>query len=227
MASIVENILGDKALQLGGEEFVRKLAIGNNWNKVHIAMRFIVNGTANIAAPTRCMVGLCSGDEFTLQSSSCIGWVGIQFGNTGQWTYDGANGRYNIASGTSVTFVSSKIGAVITDLSTGDNVGHYCKTGLSGTPHMLMVEIIRASASSYTCRGYLPDATQLLTLPNFYDMLRIVEDEPANGYTTPYLDILQQQTATGLTSNLDTLSIFWGKSTPTMEISDVCVLRYY
>ena len=75
MASIVENIIGDRALQLGSEEFVRKMAIGNNWNKLRLGMRVLVNGTGDIVGP-RLQMGVCSGDTNTFASTTCTGYVG-------------------------------------------------------------------------------------------------------------------------------------------------------
>ena len=232
MASIVENIIGNKALQLGGEEFVRKLSFGNDWRKLRIGIRLIVNGSANIPAPRRLVMGLCDGDQFTYLSGSCLSFAGSGWGlnNGGVWTYDGVNGRYAMYAGGSVHYVLAKVGAAITETSTGDNTPHYVKTGISGTPHMLLVDITRASSSSYTVQGYAPDGTTILNLPDVYNFMLTTESEYYStlvGIVDTYVDRMNSATATGLSSNLDTLSIYWSLASPTVEITDVCVLRYY
>lgn len=230
MANIVENILGDKALEIGGEEFVRKLSFGSAWNKIRIGMRFVVNGSANIPAPRRLVMGLCEGDQFTYLSGSCLSFAGIGWGlnNGGAWAYNGASGYYGMYAGGSVSYVLSKVGASLTETSTSNNSTHYVKTGLSGTPHMLLVDLTRASASSYTVRGYAPDGTDILTIPAWLNFMQGVEIEEWETATLGvYVARLNTATASGLNYNLDTLSIYWSLASPTIEINDVCVLRYY
>lgn len=230
MANIVENIIGDKALELGGEEFVRKLSFGSAWTKIRIGMRFILNGSANIAPPRRLVMGLCEGDQFTYLSGSCLSFAGIGWGlnNGGSWTYDGANGRYAMYAGGSVSYVLAKVGASLTETSTVNSVARYIKTGISGTPHMMLVELTRASASSYTVRGYAPDSTDISTIPAWLNFMRSMAIEHWEAATLGvYVSQGNNATASGLTSNLDTLSIYWSLASPTIEISDLCVLRFY
>jgi hypothetical protein len=74
MASIVENIVGDKALQLGNEEFVRPLNFGNNWNYIRIIARVTINGSATINSP-RFQFGVCDGWTNTFAAPSGVSYV--------------------------------------------------------------------------------------------------------------------------------------------------------
>lgn len=229
MATIVENILGNKALQIGGEEFVRKLSFGNAWNRLRLGIMCVLNGSANIAPPRRLVMGLCNGDQLTYQSASCVGFVGISWGPNagGSWSYDGINGYYNMYAGGSVSYVTTKVNTTVTDTSTSNNVGHCIKSGGSGQPHLLFVEFIRsATPGTYSVRGYAPDATQILSIPSFYLFMRHMEWEET-GNSTTYFDRLGAANATGMTTTLDTVSIYWSLASPTFEITDVCVLRFY
>jgi len=229
MANIVENISGNKALELGGEEFVRKLTFGNAWNRIRIGIMCVLNGSANIAPPRRLVMGLCDGDQFTYLSSSCLSFVGISWGPNpgGDWTYSGVNGYYGMYAGGSVSYVTSKINTTITDTTTGNNTSHYIKSGGSGTPHLLMVELIRsATPGTYSVRGYAPDSIDIANIPQFFDFMQAMEYEAIpGGYT--YCNVLNAANATGMSTNLDTLSIYWSLASPTIEITDVCVLRFY
>lgn len=229
MATIVENISGNKALQLGGEEFVRKLTFGNAWNRIRIGIMCVLNGSANIAPPRRLVMGLCDGDQFTYQSASCLSFVGISWGPNagGNWTYDGVGGTYGMYAAGSVSYVTSKINTTVTDTSTGNNATKYLKTGGSGTPHLLMVELIRsATPGTYSVRGYAPDGTDILSIPSFYNFMLSMEWEDTGNFTT-YFERLAAANATGMSTNLDTLSLYWSLASPTIEITDVCVLRFY
>jgi hypothetical protein len=231
MASIVENISGDKALQLGGEEFVRPLSCGNDWNKIRIGMRLAINGTSNLpAGAQRLAVGLCSGNQFTYQSSSCVSWAGISWGinGGGAWTYDGVNNWYGLYAGGSVSYVTAKVGATVTDTSTGNNSTRYISGTARSAPSIIMTELVRTSASSYTVRGLIADGGDIAQQPRFYDLVRSMEDEVVTGgYADTFVNILGTALASGLGSSLDTLSIYWNKLTPTIEINDICILRFY
>jgi hypothetical protein len=62
----------------------------------------------------------------------------------------------------------------------------------------------------------------------WYDLLRVAEDQGvSSAYSANYMKLQGGNTLTGLSSNMDTLSIYWNKSTPTVEISDLCVVRFY
>lgn len=230
MASIVENISGDKALQLGGEEFVRPLSCGNNWNKIRIGIRLGMNGTTPLpAGAQRLAMGLCSGTQYTYQSASCVSWAGISWGiNPGSgWSYDAINNYYGVYAGGSVSYATGKVGATITDTSTGNNSQHNIRGTAASAPSIIMVELVRVSSSSYTARGMMP-AGQITQTPRFYDLIRSMEDEVVTGgYAVTFVDFLGAASVTGLGSSLDTLSIYWNKLTPTIEISDICVLRFY
>lgn len=238
MASIVETITGDKAVQLGiGEEFVRPLSFGNQWSKIRIGMRLAINGNANLGAGLqRLGFGLCNGNQLTYKSSSCVSWVGISWGiNPGAaWTYDAVNNWYAVYSGGSVSYVTTKVGATVTDTSTGNNTPHYISGTLRNAPSIIMTQIDRVSSSSYSVKGYMPGGVQVASTPSFYDLMRCMEDEEMNtiangGYGRTFVDHnLSSATATGVSSTLDTLSFFWERaSLPTIEVSDLCVLRFY
>lgn len=231
MASIVENITGDKALQLGNEEFVRKMTIGNNWNYLRIGYRVIVNGTANITAP-RLYAGLNNGDQNTFASSACDGWIGMGPNPTlaNNWIYN-VGGYYAYGQGAAAPFglYAKKLGSTTTEAIAGAQLNHYIAAAGSG-PSLLFVDILRTSSSTYTIyfrsAGVTGAAT---TTTTFYDLLRSMEDEAAGNYATAFMSSTPATSlsVTGMPSNLDTVSLYWNKSTPTVEISDLSIVRFY
>ena len=71
------NLLADKYLTLANEEWVRTLAIGNDWNKLRLGLLLAVtpNGT-NPLGGTALMLGLCSGKTNPYGAASTTNFVG-------------------------------------------------------------------------------------------------------------------------------------------------------
>jgi len=236
MASIVENIIGDRALQLGSEEFVRKMAIGNNWNFLRIAARIQVNGLADIAAP-RLQLGLCNGDQATFTSANC-NYVGatLNVDNNTRWRFASdaySGGAVGIAQG---ALAVKKIVNTTTEQIIGTTVVGYIAAASLGNPSLYFVDVFRVSASSYTVyfnRCIVSQVTNAAAnLTSTYAFLRCAEDELltstfAASYITSYTAASASSTLTGMSANMDTVSIYWNKSTPTVEISDLSVIRFY
>ena len=229
MASIVENIVGDRALQLGNEEFVRKMTVGNNWNFLRVGVRLRANGVADIATP-RFQIGLNNGDQNTFSSSNCAGYIGAYLGDRPGpvWSTSGSYPFYYfIGSGGGVSsYTTKKLVNTVTDLArnaTGGVIG-----GIDTPPSLFLVDFLRASASSYTVTTTYAIAANLIST-SFYTLMRVMEDEKLTS-TFSLLYITGQTTGstlTGMPSNMDTVSLYWNKATPTVEVSDLCVIRFY
>jgi len=236
MASIVENIIGDRALQLGSEEFVRKMAIGNNWNLLRIAARVQINGMATISAP-RLQLGLCDGDQATFASANC-NYVGatLNINNNIQWGFASNTYVGGLSAFRNNGMAVKKIVNTITETAMGTSVEGYIAAAGLGNPSLYFVDILRASASSYTVSFNRCTITQVTNaaanLTSRYVFLRCAEDELltstfAANYITSYTGTAANLTLTGMPANMDTVSIYWNKSTPTVEISDLSIIRFY
>jgi hypothetical protein len=236
MASIVENIIGDRALQLGSEEFVRKLSFGNNWNFLRIAARVQINGMADIAAP-RLQLGLCNGDQATFTSANC-NYVGATLNVDNNSRFRFASDLYfgGVPAITQGALAVKKIVNTTSEQIMGTTVAGYIAAASLGNPSLYFVDVFRVSASSYTVyfnRCTISQVTNAAAnLTSTYAFLRCAEDELltstfAASYITSYTAAIANVTLTGLSANMDTVSIYWNKSTPTVEISDLSVIRFY
>ena len=236
MASIVENIIGDRALQLGSEEFVRKMAIGNNWNFLRIAARVQINGMATISAP-RLQLGLCDGDQATFASANC-NYVGatLNVDNNTRWRFASDAYSGGVPAITQGALAVKKIVNTTTEAILGVSIEGYIAAASLGNPSLYFVDVFRVSASSYTVyfnRCIVSQVTNAAAnLTSTYAFLRCAEDELcsstfATNYITSYTTIIASLTLTGMSANMDTVSIYWNKSTPTVEISDLSVIRFY
>jgi len=233
MAQIVLNVTGNNAMQLGAEEFVRPMSIGNNWQKIRIAVRMMINGSAAITTP-RLLIGLCSGAVDTYSSANCVGWAGSCWPYQANTPFYHANNYYYWSNGGAASFgACTKIGAVLTEISASDNSTHAIAGVLTGKASIVSTDIIRtvAGGTSYSVKPNLCSGAQAVTNPDRYSFLRCIEDET---YLSAFAATYQsaQGTAggysvTGLPQVLDTVSIVWTKSTPTIEICDITVLRFY
>lgn len=227
MATIVENISGDKALQLGNEEFVRKLGYGTNWTKLKIGCRMCVNGTGNVTTP-RFQLGLCVGDQYTFASASCIQYVGFPTNETGTMAYNGSDG-FVYGESTNNPYVT-KVGATTTYSIIGGVSNMYYPSGGSGRTGIVYVVFTKLTATSMDIEGMYLSGTEYLLTPTTYDLLRILDDEASNTtFTNNFVSQFNSRTISGMSNvvDLDTVSVYWSHNTPTVDVHDICVVRYY
>ncbi len=225
MAFIVETIVGDKRIQLGNEDFVRTMALGTNWQKIRIGLRIsIYDCGGNIPVPegTRngLTLGVCQGSTYAYSSPNCVDALGLRIPDT----HDAA--AFTRGSGPPVYYGCAFVCGVTkvgqSEARTGStNINTY----LSGDPgsirSSLLLDITRG-AVSYTLKPWnYQNATQVdMTRGTF---LMQVENEATPGslagtaFAVPY-------TGSGL---FDSVFLHWGRCVPTIEISDLTVVRFY
>lgn len=230
MATIVENIVGDKALQITTEEFARKLSFGNNWNTIRIGVLWRINDSTTIASRTRFHMGLNNGDTNTFASSTCSGYIGVVPGfltSAITYTYDGANLAYT----TSAYWYgyTSKVGATVSDaLYAGFTGSQYFAASTSSGPRMTGITVFRFSGNQVVLYyHYCTLANFNFKAPDQYDLLSFMEDENMTGWASNMLSTATNPaiTLTASHANLDTLSIYWNKPNP-LEISALAVSRF-
>lgn len=233
MATIVENILGDRALQINTEEFARKLSFGNKWNALRIGMMFRINDTAAIAAQ-RIQIGLNNGDTNTLASSTCSGYLGLCAGfltsaPNRNLTYDGVNLAYY----TQFYFYGYviKVGASVSDnLYAGFTGNQYFAANTSSGPRFIGATFYRNSATSYTAYWHYVTLAQFgFKTPDLFDFQSFMEDESLSGWASNFISTATNPAYTGLStslSSLDTASIYWNKAN-NFEISALAAAKYY
>jgi len=240
MAQIVERFTGDRCIQLGAEEFVRKMTIGNNWMKIRIAVRVAIGGSADIPTP-RFLLGVCSGTTYTYTSNSCIGYIGGVWPPTTislPYIANAGNPYYQYSGGAAVCFGSvRKIGAVITEVSASSgNSNNVVAQSANNRYTLQMVDIFRSTTdpTAYGTRQWSCNTSVSTTNCDSYAFLRSIEDESVSStFATTYITNSQggfavvYQTGFDPSQPMDTVSIGWGKSVPTIEIAEICVIRFY
>lgn len=228
MAAIVDSLLdGNRRLQIGNEEFVRGLSFGSNWTKVRIGIRFTVNDTGggNISSPANFFVGLCEGTTNTFFSNNTTGFIGCNnsTGLNNAWSY---NASYYTACYNSC-IIAKRVG------NTTSSLGSY---GLQYIGSDRWFFVGKAPNIGYAFWDFTKNSTSIvfnlfwsfstgyygITLSNFIWGL---DNETAPPYLANWGSPNTVAYGNSI-GNLDTLSISWSKSTPTIELCDVAVIRF-
>ncbi len=230
MAAIVETMVGDRRLQLGNEEFVRQMGIGTLWTKIRIGFRYSVNGVANIVPSTGPVIGVCQGTTNTYYSANTTDFVGAT-GGGGGGSLVATNAIYQ--AGPPATYYLNNNGALGLK-RTGSTTSFYT-TGLSAQLYF--------SSSPATTRtvGYLDitkaSGSYTVALYHIGTALNAVVDWDSTTFLSNMLPESNPASPLGLVGNpavtytgaalFDTVSFSWTKSSPTLELSDLCVCRFY
>lgn len=231
MANIVDSVIGDRAVQLGSEEFVRQMSFGGNWSKIRIGMLLMLNGNSSIAT-ARLGAGVCVGTTNTFSSSSCTGWVGgTNDQSLGSLTYDAVNFRYGFGGGAATLYsVLTKVGNVITTTAGGTNQG-WIAAPAGNKPMPFVWEIYKlptAPVGTYAVSCIAPNTTAQAIACSRTNLMYMLEDEAATSTVfTTYAALTQGNSASYQTLNgsPDTVSIIWNKASPTVEFSNLTVVR--
>lgn len=149
MASFVTTLFSDGndvGLQLGNEEWVRKLAIGSTWTHIRIGVLWQLTGTANTPGGTGWFVGLCSGTSAPFNNASTTNAVGVQSTAALLWVSNSPNPYYQY--GSSNMFGCKRVGATTTNTASNlaDSAGLFTPT-TSGTARrgIFYVDITKGS----------------------------------------------------------------------------------
>lgn len=226
MAFIVETITGDRRLQLGNEDFVRPMLIGTNWKKIRIGLRWAFNDTGGDILTAGFVAGVCQGTQYSYSSPSCTDFIGVSLPGgatpdtislvrlTSTAVYYASPGNANGAT------IHKKVGAVTTVVAMGLNYGAYTNAVPSSYRSLYFIEITKG-APNYTVGVWNQYQHQTdFSRATFIGMMDN-ESAPAPLAAT---SATPAYSGNGL---FDSVCLRWNKSTPTVEISDLTVVRFY
>jgi hypothetical protein len=226
MASIVQNIIGDQAVQIGNEEFVRKLSFGGSWNycKVGLLMRVFGDTTVNNC---RFQIGFNSGDQNTLMSNNCAGYVGVKYCYNTVMSYDAVNKRFNVSSNYFNDHVQKQGATLSETLSAGATGAQYFAAATSAGPMIVVLTATRTTATTYTLMGTYASAAQIVNVPTQGDLLAGMDTEDLGRLGSFCTAGISKVSTGSLPSNMDTLSVYWNHNIPVLEIYAMSVVAYY
>jgi hypothetical protein len=249
MAQIVETVLLDRRISLGNEEYLRQLTCGSNWGKIRIGVRFAINGRANIPAGAgnagplglTCFLQLGLGADSTSYFSADrpTQYCGLRFGgssdNNPAVTFNAVqlNNSYYTWPNTEASPVSKDSTGVVTmgaRLTTGGTVCA-AANGNSSNEHELIATFGRAGGT-YTVIDVLCPVTAgaVQAGKTFAQFQSDMVNESAastvlsNVTRTAANSVLFPTT---ITAQLGWVSVYWSRSTPTIEISHIMVTKFF
>lgn len=235
MAFIVEQLIGTKGVQLGYEELVRPFSFGTNWQKIRVGVLWAGNVTAVMGDNVAPFIGICTGYEGRYAASStdalfinythAIGSAGSLLG-TPPATY------YQTTAGSSSIFPRQRVGTTTTALSVGTTGSIYTQYSANPTNHytagMFTVTkgTVGAAAVGFDLIYNAGGGTSAATNISRSAFLAQMESE-----VTP-LGTLSRQAVTSTNLPLrfdkdwDSMTVGWVRSTPTLVIACMTVVRF-
>jgi len=228
MAYIAQSFIGNQGVQLGNEEFLRPMSFGSNWQRIRILCRAQVKTTSIMAADTGLRLGVCRGEAggvYTNTSNYLGGEINASAGPF-SWIMHASNnyqseggGGYN--SGYTVQKLNGVLTRRIDGASTG---GMYMAMASALNPLTHGVNITKNYYGSYTISTLGTASTQITSAyGNPYCFYRSLEDEQAYGFVTR---VGTSDTYTSMSDFMDTVSVSWNHSCPTVEVTQLSVIRY-
>lgn len=227
------NLLADKYLTLANEEWVRTLAIGNDWNKLRLGLLLAVtpNGT-NPLGGTALMLGLCSGKTNPYGAASTTNFVGAGLHGsapgvtTGTLSYAAGAGNPYFSSGGS--WPASRVGGNVI-AGAGDATAFILTANAGTTQRRSPVYVdIQKGSPNYTITRWVPVSSQ-------------GQFQTGDASAAEFLAGLEVPTPTWLNINLtssggtvaasetpgtlDTFDLFWNKSAFPLEVYALAAYR--
>jgi hypothetical protein len=227
MAFITQSLIEKGALQLGREEFVRPMSFGNQWLKIRVGLHYtlsvpsgLVGGSRVCYRPASIFIGLCQDTGYT--DPSPIEAVSLRLFTT------------NIAITNNTTYWSCSSNPSTLYHRMGSTQSAYTggSTLLAGpfSPDLGVIYV------DFNFSSRRPGATLSATL-------RMAASSSAAAHVdrSLFLADMQAEDATSVSLafnpinipaypgnfNLNRVCLHWGRSVPTLHVSEVCVTRFY
>jgi hypothetical protein len=227
------NLIEDRYLALANEEFVRTLAIGNDWTKLRLGVLLAVtpNGTSALGGTTF-MLGVCSGKTSPFGAASTTNFVGAALhtgtpgATTGTLGY-GTSGDnpYFVSDG---TWPAARVGTTLNS-GTGDGttVVFTANTGSTQRRSPLFVDIQKGSPN-YTITRWVPSAAQAQFLTGDctpVEFLAALEATPPTWLNLNLTGLVATVAASEAPGALDTFDVLWNKTVSPLEIYALAAYR--
>lgn len=209
MAQLVQSFVGDTALRLQDEEFVRKMAWGSDWKRLQICVNHSVPQITGQIGNALYYIGLCEGTTNTLKAGTTTEWVGCWVGSAGaNWAYT-AGPPGGIAHGSNSFKWGYKQGAT---LNLVGNISANQYIGITFRDYWVVD--IAQTATGYNVGFRAPSAPPTIDRINReFEILSTSEIDPDR--------------AVNFSTNrrLDTVSVYWSFPSVGLELSEILVVR--
>jgi hypothetical protein len=212
MAQLVQSFVGDTALRLQDEEFIRRLSFGTDWIHLRIAVSMSVpQATGTLGFTPFLSIGLCQGTALGVKSASTTEWVGLRVGNgtSNVWTFNAGPPTY--LSGGPFPYTGYKQNSTYT-------MSAFAVTGYMGVGirTFCLVDIVK-TATGYIVGRFVTNAIPVADIfGSNFEMFAANENQ------------LTGSAAANFATNglLDSASVYWSYPSVGLEISELLVIRY-
>lgn len=227
MAFILEQFIADHSIQIGVEDVVRQMPFGNMWQKIRVGVRCAVSSCFAGVPGVGMRLGFSTGTA-TKNNPTDVVWVENWVGNNPGFGTSGANAYVDTNSNAYSALAIQKVGTAA-QVTIGNWTATYC--ALSCTPglhSMMFFDIDRGTvgAASITYRVWHMTTTQVLTDATRNAYLLALENEAAptnlnsgSAYT--------QNLPLRFTKDWTHAFVGWTASSPTLNVYDFSVIRFY
>jgi hypothetical protein len=219
---------GTKRVQLSNGQMCRRMIYLNNWTTMRIGLRLTVPSASSIAGTPRLWVGVGSGLTNAIGDASTTNWIGI-YTDSATWTrstlvspaigYFAATGRSVKRVGTTVTQNAAGFGQNLVFPMSDTFLTVLLVEITKGSPNYT-INIGAAGSSSAFNGAALPGITEanmdaFMSLPIGMSGITAVVN---TSYSTPGAQTLAMSEAAG---NLDTIQVYWDKTTAPCEVESI------
>lgn len=217
---------GDRALQLGREQYIRPMSIGYNWTKLRVGFRYTVQFPASVATGSFTLAyGLtCQSKQYFDANADMVYTAyssATDLSATPTFLVNGFTATYGLGNYNKVTN-QTKVGVTYNQSSVGsNNQTLYMLKTLRG---IVLCDFTRGSGT-ITVQPWARSASSPLDQAQS-DFLINMEHET----TPPFVTTGSLPTGAltyGGTGLLDSLWLFWGNWIPLINIHDIAVCRFY
>lgn len=227
MAHINETIAFDRRLVLGNEAYVRRMSFGANWSLLRIGVRFAFNGRSTIPLGLS-YIGVCSDPDSTLHHDRVPGaCLAVSLRGTYDWTYNARNSDNSyytsISNGQSAYM---KTGSTLSEtaFSWGGSTSGVAANTM--TPHYWIITIYKTGPRFELRDQIMPTGAQIAVGGKSVHQFHMDMDNE-NGVNLVNSTRVGLATLFGTTHTpLPYVIVGHPKSTPTMEITHISVVKF-
>lgn len=233
MAFIVEQLAGDRSIQIGYEEVIRPFSFGTNWQKIRVGVLWAANGYALWPDNLRPYIGICTGNAGRLTTATDALWVpyGHSVASSGVYVGTPPAVGYQTSGGTSSINVAQRVGDTINNLGTA--VGStYTQISANPSNHMTACMFtvtkgtVGAAAVGLDLIYHVGGGTAGTVNVSRGTFLAQMENETAAISPMTRVEAASSALPLRFVKDWDSMLVGWLRSTPTITVSCMTVVRF-
>lgn len=238
MAFITEQLVGDHGMQIGCEEVIRPMSIGTSWTRLKIGIRFALTATAGLpvtnaqALNAQFKLGFCTGTTGSIGNVTDAIWAEYWSNSVGnQIAYLGtAPNKYVAqAAGSINTYAYQRVGNTTIPFSSASTHSNVAVSASPSVLHSCAMWILDKGTASTTVStlAYWMSAAQAVTDMTRSAFLLAMELDGTPSSMTAGSTISAVTLPAGrYTKDWNSAFVGWSRSTPSMTVYDLCIMRY-